>query len=71
MAATLLTATAYASKPGSLGIAAAVHVVCWLAQFYGHGVHEGRAPAVLDNVLGGKPPPRALTMRELIQRRSE
>jgi uncharacterized membrane protein YGL010W len=50
--ASLLTATAYASKPGSLGIAAAVHVVCWLAQFYGHGVHEGRAPALLDNLLG-------------------
>jgi len=49
---TLLTATAYASKPGSLEIAAAINVVCWLAQFYGHGVHEGRAPALLDNLLG-------------------
>jgi uncharacterized membrane protein YGL010W len=55
--ASLLTATAYASKPGSLGIAAAVHVVCWLAQFYGHGVHEGRAPALLDNLLGGESSP--------------
>ena len=50
---TLLTATAYASRPGSLEIAGAVHVFCWLAQFYGHGVHEGRAPALLDNLLGG------------------
>jgi len=49
---TLLSATAYASKPGSLGIAATIHVFCWLAQFYGHGVHEGRAPALLDNLLG-------------------
>jgi len=49
---TLLTATAFASKPGSVGIAAVVHVSCWLAQFYGHGVHEGRAPALLDNLLG-------------------
>jgi len=51
-AVTLLTATAYASKPGSLEIAGAIHVVCWIAQFYGHGVHEGRAPALLDNLLG-------------------
>jgi len=51
-AVALLTATAYASKPGSLEVAGAVHVFCWLAQFYGHGVHEGRAPALLDNLLG-------------------
>ncbi|WFD29141.1 hypothetical protein MSPP1_000146 [Malassezia sp. CBS 17886] len=24
----------------------------WVAQFYGHGVHEGRAPALMDNLLG-------------------
>lgn len=28
-----------------------VHVICWLLQFYGHGVHEGRAPALLDNLF--------------------
>ena len=55
-AATLLTATAFASKPDSLTIAAVVHVGCWIAQFYGHGVHEGRAPALLDNLLGGEIP---------------
>ncbi|CCU98400.1 unnamed protein product [Malassezia sympodialis ATCC 42132] len=27
-------------------------VTSWLLQFYGHGVHEGRAPALLDNLLG-------------------
>ncbi|CCE72756.1 Piso0_000350 [Millerozyma farinosa CBS 7064] len=27
------------------------HVLSWLAQFYGHGVHEKRAPALLDNLL--------------------
>lgn len=32
-------------------IALAVHVVCWLAQFYGHAVHEKRAPALMDNLL--------------------
>ena len=28
-----------------------VHVAAWLAQFYGHGVHEGRSPALLDNLF--------------------
>lgn len=27
-------------------------VASWAAQFYGHGVHEGRSPALLDNLLG-------------------
>ncbi|RLV95664.1 Dolichyl-diphosphooligosaccharide--protein glycosyltransferase subunit STT3 [Spathaspora sp. JA1] len=31
--------------------AIAAHVFAWLAQFYGHGVHEKRAPALLDNLL--------------------
>ncbi|EGW33235.1 uncharacterized protein SPAPADRAFT_60569 [Spathaspora passalidarum NRRL Y-27907] len=31
--------------------AIAAHVAAWLAQFYGHGVHEKRAPALLDNLL--------------------
>lgn len=31
--------------------AIAVHIVSWLAQFYGHAVHERRAPALLDNLL--------------------
>lgn len=31
--------------------AIAVHVVCWVAQFVGHGKYEGRAPALLDNLL--------------------
>ena len=28
----------------------AFHVVCWIAQFVGHGVFEKRAPALLDSV---------------------
>ena len=32
-------------------VAVAVHVVSWLAQFVGHGAFEGRAPALLDNLL--------------------
>jgi len=51
-ALTLLTATAYAQQPDSLKVAAGVHIFAWLAQFYGHGIHERRAPALLDNLLG-------------------
>lgn len=28
-----------------------VHVVCWIAQFVGHGVFEGRAPALLNSLF--------------------
>jgi uncharacterized membrane protein YGL010W len=31
--------------------AIAVHIVCWVAQFLGHGMFEGRAPALLDNLV--------------------
>lgn len=31
--------------------AAGIHIVSWLAQFVGHGVFEGRAPALLDNLV--------------------
>lgn len=32
-------------------LAVTTHIVCWLAQFYGHAVHERRAPALLDNPM--------------------
>jgi 2-hydroxy fatty acid dioxygenase len=32
-------------------VAIVTHVTCWLLQFLGHGVFEGRAPALLDNLL--------------------
>ncbi|KAL3417682.1 hypothetical protein PVAG01_10692 [Phlyctema vagabunda] len=32
-------------------VALGVEVVSWLAQFVGHGAYEGRAPALLDNLL--------------------
>ena len=31
--------------------ALALHVVAWVMQFVGHGVFEGRAPALLDNLF--------------------
>jgi uncharacterized membrane protein YGL010W len=32
-------------------IALGVHIFSWVAQFIGHGVFEGRAPALLDNLV--------------------
>ncbi|OAL55972.1 DUF962-domain-containing protein [Pyrenochaeta sp. DS3sAY3a] len=31
--------------------AGAINIACWLAQFVGHGKFEGRAPALLDNLV--------------------
>lgn len=28
-----------------------LHVICWIAQFIGHGLFEKRAPALMDNFL--------------------
>lgn len=36
---------------GAVSIAIGVHVVSWIVQFIGHGVFEGRAPALLDNLV--------------------
>ncbi|KAG5417286.1 hypothetical protein I9W82_004919 [Candida metapsilosis] len=46
-----LSATTSPTSTELVHYAIAVHTVCWLAQFYGHGVHEKRAPALLDNLL--------------------
>jgi len=32
-------------------LAVALHVLCWISQFIGHGAFEGRAPALLDNLI--------------------
>lgn len=50
----LLSATAYAYRPDGIRNAIIVQVVSWIAQFLGHGLAEGRAPALLDNVVGGR-----------------
>ncbi|KAI9719130.1 MAG: hypothetical protein M1828_006312 [Chrysothrix sp. TS-e1954] len=31
--------------------ALALHIASWVAQFIGHGIFEGRAPALLDNLV--------------------
>ncbi|KAK1710977.1 hypothetical protein BDP67DRAFT_406372 [Colletotrichum lupini] len=28
-----------------------IHIACWIFQFIGHGAFEGRAPALLDNLV--------------------
>jgi len=57
MVVTALTATAFAQRPGYINTAIAVHAFSWIAQFIGHGFAEGRAPALVDNLLGGKEVP--------------
>ncbi|KAG2077715.1 DUF962-domain-containing protein [Suillus decipiens] len=52
MVLSLLTATAYAHRPDGIRDAIIVQVVSWIAQFIGHGLAEGRAPALLDNIVG-------------------
>jgi len=57
LAPLLLGATAYANHLTSTYgmkanyIAIGVHVASWIAQFIGHGIFEGRAPALLDNLV--------------------
>lgn len=40
------------THPEANKIAIGIKALGWIGQFYGHGVHEGRAPALLDNLLG-------------------
>ena len=37
----------------SMKLAGLVQLFSWLSQFIGHGAAEGRAPALLDNLLQG------------------
>ncbi|KAG8872928.1 hypothetical protein FRB97_007156 [Tulasnella sp. 331] len=52
MIAMFLSATAFVHRGDGVKMAAYVHVFCWIMQFIGHGIAEGRAPALLDNILG-------------------
>ena len=57
LAGILLASTAYANHlTSTYGAtanywAAGIHVIGWIAQFIGHGIFEGRAPALLDNLF--------------------
>lgn len=55
MAAAYLTSNMWMADGGSPRVATAVHILGWLAQFYGHAAHEGRAPALLDNLFQVRP----------------
>lgn len=48
-----LTAVQASKKADNVMIAAALNVLSWIMQFIGHGVAEKRAPALLDNLIGG------------------
>ena len=57
LAPLLLAGTAYSDHLTTMYGATAnywamgIFVLSWIAQFIGHGVFEGRAPAVLDNLV--------------------
>lgn len=51
VAASYVTSNMWMEDGGSPRLAAIAHLVGWLAQFYGHAKHEGRAPALLDNLF--------------------
>ncbi|KAI5960148.1 uncharacterized protein KGF55_004871 [Candida pseudojiufengensis] len=42
----------FAGQDNFLKIVIGLHLISWIAQFYGHGIHEKRSPALLDNLLG-------------------
>ncbi|KAF7313566.1 hypothetical protein HMN09_00512700 [Mycena chlorophos] len=48
-----LTSIAYGNSSLSMNSVVALFVVCWIAQFLGHGLAEKRSPALLDNLVGG------------------
>ena len=56
MILSVLSATAFCERADYKAVALTVNVLSWIAQFVGHGFAEGRAPALLDNLLGGKIP---------------
>jgi 2-hydroxy fatty acid dioxygenase len=52
LAATALANKALLEDPVKTNqVAIATHIICWLLQFLGHGAFEGRAPALLDNLV--------------------
>ena len=51
VAASYVTSNLWMADGGSARLAAIAHLAGWLAQFYGHAKHEGRAPALLDNLF--------------------
>lgn len=53
MVTMLLTATSFSHRDHGQRNALYLHIGSWFMQFIGHGVAEGRSPALLDNIVGG------------------
>lgn len=49
----LLTTSPMVASASGTKIAVWLMTLSWIAQFAGHGFAEKRAPALLDNLLGG------------------
>jgi uncharacterized membrane protein YGL010W len=49
----LSIAGSFVHRPHAMLYATAVHLAAWSMQFVGHGKFEKRAPAFLDNIVGG------------------
>ena len=49
--ASYVTSNLWMADGGSAALAGGLNVAGWLAQFYGHFVHEGRSPALVDNLF--------------------
>ena len=49
----LLSASPIAATPWGVNMAIWLMVISWVAQFAGHGFAEKRAPALLNNLIGG------------------
>ncbi|GBE79388.1 DUF962-domain-containing protein [Sparassis latifolia] len=52
MTLSLLAATSFALRSNGVPMAVCMNVGAWIAQFIGHYGPEGRAPALLDNIVG-------------------
>ncbi|GAM27422.1 hypothetical protein SAMD00019534_105980 [Acytostelium subglobosum LB1] len=51
MAANYLAEVTINTVQNPFYFALVIHVVSWIAQFVGHGVYEGRRPALMDNIF--------------------
>merc|ERR1711868_12517 len=39
------------TEEAAFNVFAGINVLCWIGQFVGHGIFEGRKPALFDNIL--------------------
>ena len=41
------------TEEAAFNVFVGINVLCWIGQFVGHGIFEGRKPALFDNILQG------------------